>query len=175
VGNIISVQALPEEIPGKPLGHFKYRNDPFFRARLKAAPFANILFRPEEIHGASRIGNVVKPFSKRNRGIGHQTYRFSALHNAILHFHRDRRSTIKTRRIDPDGSSRKKPADRQRLEPSLAEPFLMAINADAVVGWKIVKRRKRGDVIGVWVKPPREHGKRKKLMDRLSPLFGGNS
>jgi hypothetical protein len=172
VRNVIRFKALPEEIPGKGLGHIEHWNDPFFGARLETGPVANILFRPEEIHGASRIGNVFEPFSKRNAGICNQTSRFSALHHAVLHFHPDRLAAIKTGRIDPNGLSREKPADRQRFEPSLAEPFLMAIYRDAVLGWKIVERRKRGDEIGVRIKPSREHGKRKELMNRLSPLLG---
>jgi hypothetical protein len=170
-GDIVCFQAPPEKISGKGLGHFKDGNDAFISARLETAPFTNISFRPEEIHGASGIGHVLKPFSKWDTGIGDETFRFSAQHHSIPHFHPNRRATIKTWRIDPDGFSRKKPADRQRFEPSLSEPFLKAINGDTIMSRKIVERRKRSDVIGVWIKPPRKHGKRKKLMYCLSPLF----
>jgi hypothetical protein len=70
VGNIIRVQASPEKIPGKGLGHIRQRDDPCLGAGLETAPVTNILFRPEEIHGASGIGYVFEPFPKRDGGIG---------------------------------------------------------------------------------------------------------
>jgi hypothetical protein len=175
VGNIVRVQALSEKISGKGLGHIEHRNEPLLCTRLETAPFANILFRPEEIHGASGIGNVFEPFSKGDAGICDQAFGFCAEHSSVLHFHSNRRATIKTGCIDTDCFTREKPADRQRFEPSLAEPFLLAINSDTILGWKIVERRKRGDEIGVWIKPPREHGKGKELVNSFPPLFDGDA
>ena len=157
VGDIIRVETPPEKVSRKGLGHIEQRYDPFLSPRLETAPLANILLRPEEIHGASGIGDVFEPVSKGNAGIGDQAFWFSVQHRAVLHFHSDRRAAIKARRIDPDRLSRKKPADRQRFEPSLAEPFLLAVYCDTVLGREVVKGGKRGDVIGVWVKPSREH------------------
>jgi hypothetical protein len=172
VGNIIRVQASPEKIPGKGLGHIRQRDDPCLGAGLKTTPVANILFRPEEIHGASGIGNIFEPFSKRDRGISDQSSGFRAEQNPVLHFHPNRQAAIQAGRLDPDRFPGKKPADRQRFKPSLPEPFLPAVNGDAVLGGKIIKRRKGSDGIGVWKKPSGEHGKREELLNSLSPLFG---
>jgi len=90
VGNIIRVQASPEKVDGKSLRHIKQRNNPFFSARLESAPVVNMLFRPEEIHGASGIGSVFEPFSKRDARVCDQAFRFGTLHNPVLHFHPNR-------------------------------------------------------------------------------------
>ena len=49
--------------------------------------------------------------------------------------------------------AREKPADRQRFESSLAEPFLLAVYGDPVLGGEIVERREGYDVIGSRVQP----------------------
>ncbi len=51
-------------------------------------------------------------------------------------------SAIQTRKVDSDRFPWEQPADRQRLESSLTEPFLLAIDGDPVLGREIVKRRK---------------------------------
>jgi hypothetical protein len=130
-----------------------------------------MLFRPEEIHGASGIREVVEPLPKRDGCISNQTFRFGPLEFTILHYHSDRRSTVKTRSIDLDTFAWKKPADRQRLEPSLAEPFLLTFNGDAILGGKVVERGKRGDVVGIR-KQPTGKSRGKKFMNCLSPLLG---
>ena len=117
-----------------------------------------MLFRPEEIHGTSGVREIVEPIPKGNGYIPHYAFRFSIPDYAILHFHSDRRTTIQTGSINPDCFSREKPADRQRFESSLAEPFLLAINSDAVLGGKIVEGRKRGDVVGIGKQPAGKAG-----------------
>jgi hypothetical protein len=53
-----------------------------------------------------------------------------------------RLSTIQTRRINLNCLPGKKPADRQRLKSSLAKPFLLTIDGNAVLIGKVVKRSK---------------------------------
>jgi len=117
-----------------------------------------MLFRPEEIHGASGIGQVIEPILKGNTRISHNTFRFSVQDCSILHFYPDRRTAIQTGSFDLDCLAWKKPADRQRFEPSLSEPLLLTVDADAVLGGQVAKRRKRADVIGIWKYPGRKTG-----------------
>ena len=96
-----------------------------------------MLFRPEEIHGTSGIGQVGEPILKGNTRISHDTFRFCIQDCAIFHFHSDRRTAIQAGCIDLHGFTRKKPADRQRFESSLAEPLLLAVDGDAVLGGQV--------------------------------------
>jgi hypothetical protein len=134
VGNIIRVQPFFEKIPGKGQGHIRQRDDPFRGAGFETVPVANILFRPEEIHGASGIGDVFEPFPKGDGGISDRACGFRTEHHPVLHFHPNWQAAIQTGRLDPDRFPGKKPADRQRFKPSLGEPFLLAVNGDAVLG-----------------------------------------
>jgi len=117
-----------------------------------------MLFRPEEIHGTSGVREIVEPIPKGYRYISHYTFRIRILNYAILHLHSDRRTAIQTGSINPDCFSREKPADRQRFESSLAEPLLLAVNCDAVLGGKVVEGRKRGDVVGIGKQPAGKAG-----------------
>ena len=101
-----------------------------------------MLFRPEEIHGTSGIGQVIEPILKRNAGISHDTFRLSIQDCAILHFNPDRGTAIQTGSFNFYCLAWKKPADRQRFEPSLAEPLLLTVDADAVLGGQVAERRK---------------------------------
>lgn len=65
-------------------------------------------------------------------------------------------SAIKAHRINAYGLSRKEPADRQRFECSLSEPLLLAVNGQAIMGGKIVKRRERHDRVGFRIEPARK-------------------
>ena len=117
-----------------------------------------MLFRPEEIHGTSGIGQVGEPILKGNRGISHDTFRFSFQDCAILHFHSDWRTAIQTGSIDLHCFTREKPADRQRFESSLAEPLLLAVDGDTVLGGQAAERRERADVVGIGKQPGRKAG-----------------
>ncbi len=125
---IIWIQTALKKITGKTSGHIKQWNDSFFGVCFETAPITNMLFRPEEIHSASGMGQVIKPLAKRDTGVGNKTFWVSFFNHTIFHFHFDRRSTVKTGSINPDNLPREKPADRQRLKSSLTEPFLLAIN-----------------------------------------------
>jgi hypothetical protein len=90
VGNVIFVQTSPEKVARKSLGHIEQRYDPFFGSRFETAPFVDVLFRPEEIHRASGIGDVFEPLPERETGVGDHASGFAVMHNAVLHFHTDR-------------------------------------------------------------------------------------
>jgi len=52
----------------------------------------------------------------------------------------------------------KEPADRQRLEPSLAEPLLLTVNSDMVLSGKVAEWREGADVISIGEQPGRKAG-----------------
>jgi hypothetical protein len=110
-----------------------------------------MLFRPEEKHGASGISDIFEPISKRDWSIGYQAFGIGLLNLTIFHLDSDRRPTIQTGRIDPHNFSREQPADRQRFESSLGEPFLVPFNSDLVLCWKVVKRGKGDNIVRIGV------------------------
>ena len=52
---------------------------------------------------------------------------------AILDLDSNRFAAIETDRVNPDCFAWEKPADRQRFEGSLTEPFLLPIDGDSVL------------------------------------------
>lgn len=63
----------------------------------------------------------------------------------IFHFNLNRLTAIQAWCIDGNCFTGIKPADRQRLKGSLAEPFLLAIDGYPKLGGKVVKWGKRGN------------------------------
>jgi hypothetical protein len=68
----------------------------------------------------------------------------------------------------------KKPADRQRFKPSLAEPFLLTLNGNTVLRGEVVKGGKRSNQVCVGEEPSGNSGS-EKVMERLSAFFYRNS
>ena len=99
------------------------------------------------------------------------SFRISLFNDAVTHFDGDGFTAIETRGVNANLFPRKQPADRQRFESSLREPFLLAVNADAKLGGLIVKRSERGDKIRIWVQPSVYSGL-KQCVHRLAPVFG---
>jgi len=125
---------------------------------LELRPVSNVLFRPEEIHGASSIRDVVEPLPERNGHIGGYTIRLDAKHGTITNFYADGEPAIETRTIYSDSFTWKEPADCQRLKSSLSEPLLLTIHANTILGGQIVERSERGDQACVGKQPPRHTG-----------------
>ena len=90
------------------------------------------------------------PFPHRNRHISYHPLRLNAEEDAILDVYPDRQPAIQTGCVNPNGLSRKKPADRQRLKGSLSEPLLLAIDRQPIVRGKIVEGGKGNDGISSW-------------------------
>lgn len=74
-----------------------------------------------------------------------QSLRIGLFNDAVTHFDSDRLTAIKTWAIDANPFPREQPADRQRFEGSLGEPFLLTFYGHTKLGGLIVKRRERGD------------------------------
>ncbi|MDQ1239130.1 MAG: hypothetical protein QG577_1315, partial [Thermodesulfobacteriota bacterium] len=115
----------------------------------------NVFFRPEEIHCASGIWDVVEPLPERDSHISSQAFRFDVKKNPIANLHTNRKPTIKTWTIYTDRFPWKEPADRQRLKSSLPEPLLLSIHANPVLGGQVVEGCERGYQGGVREQPPR--------------------
>ncbi len=92
-----------------------------------------MLFRPEEIHGASGSREVVEPFPKGNSHVTRYPLRLDAKDVPIANFYANGEITIQTWAIDSNHFSRKEPADGQRLKPTLSEPLLLTIYGDSVL------------------------------------------
>jgi hypothetical protein len=131
-----------------------------------------VLFRPEEVHCRSGIGYIFKPFAKRNRDVPRQLLRLRVEDFTIPHCYFDLSSAIQTRGIDLNDFAREQPADRQRFEPSLSEPFLLTIDRNAILGREIVKRRKGNDKVRVG-KEPSGDACPKKRMQSLAAFLDG--
>jgi hypothetical protein len=71
MGDIILIHTAFEIGSGEKFDHVRQRCYAFVTIYNKGSPIANMLFRPEEVHGASGIPNVFKPFPKWDGDVGH--------------------------------------------------------------------------------------------------------
>ena len=149
--HIIRVHAAAEIGPGKKFDHVRQRCDAFIGIRRKRCPIAYMCFRPEEIHRTSGIADVLEPLVKRHGHIGVKSQSLLVEYFAVMHFQVKGLSAIQAGKIHPHRFPGEKPADRQRFKASLAIPFLLPINRDAILGWLVVKGSKRGNVVRIRV------------------------
>jgi hypothetical protein len=145
VGDPIRVQAFAKIPARKELHQILQSYNSFFGPGIELRPVSNVFFRPEEIHRASGVRDVVEPLPEGNRHIGNQAFRLSVKHYSITNFHANGESAIQTRTIYTDRFPWEEPADRQRFKSSLPKPFLPAIDGYSVVSGKVVEGSKRGD------------------------------
>jgi hypothetical protein len=111
-------------------------------------------FRPEAIHGASGETRIFHPFPERHGDVSHKTRRVLLIQDlTILKYDLEGFTAIETGETDGYFLAREKPADRQRFKGSLAEPFLLPLDGDAVLGGEIVKRGEGDDLVGSGGKP----------------------
>ncbi len=106
-----------------------------------------MLFRPEEVHGASGIGYIFEPFAEGDCHISCYFFGFCSQHLAVPHLHGNGRSAVQAGGVDADLFPREEPADCQRFKASLAVPFLLAINRNTVLCRQVVEGGKGGDVV----------------------------
>ena len=90
VGIIIGVHAFSKKIIGEETHDIGQLYESVFGALLVTAPFSDMFFRPEEIHGASGKGEVAKPFPKGDGRIGDDSFRLLFKDLTVLHFQQDR-------------------------------------------------------------------------------------
>lgn len=97
--------------------------------------------------------HVFKPFPEGHGDISRISGSFLIEKDTVAHQNLQRFTAIEAGEIDLDCFTGVKPADRQRFKASLAEPFLLPVNRDAVVGRKVVEGCEGDDVVGLGVKP----------------------
>lgn len=141
-----------------------------------------MLFRPEEIHTRSPVRPIFRGPANFTISISREGVRLDRKHRLIPHLHYHRLPAIEARSVHTYRLSRKKPANRQRLKPSLSEPFLLSIYGDAILSRQIVKGRKGSDIVGTRVKPPwigaarvRGTGRFHQFMEQFSALLHGEA
>lgn len=149
MGNIIRVQAFSEKIARKYFHQVFQGQDAFFSGWIKSSPVPDVLFRPEEIHGASGMWQPFHPSGEGNGHISNDVIRSGGYHLAVLHLHLKRQATIKAGSVDLHQLTGKKPANCQRLETSLGEPFLFTPNGEAILGGQVAEGRKAADIVGI--------------------------
>ena len=98
-----------------------------------------MFFRPEEVHRASRVGYAEDPPADGDGDMADQTFGLLRLDLTVFHLDPNGLATIEAHRIDSYRLPRKEPADRQRFKRSLAEPFLLAVNRQAIMRREIVE------------------------------------
>jgi hypothetical protein len=114
-------------------------NDSALLVRVKTSPVPQMLFRPEEVHGASGVGHVLWPFPKGNRYVPNQSFGITVQHFPVLDIQAYWFATIETGRFKMDCFAWEKPADCRRFESSLGKPFLLTIDGDSILIWQTVK------------------------------------
>ena len=102
--------------------------------------------------------SVFKPFPERYGHIGHESNGFLIQNLPVPDNHPEGVTAIQAREFQRQCFAREKPADRQRFKGSLAEPFLLTVNGDPVLGRQVIERGEGDDEIGSRVKPSRDSG-----------------
>tara|TARA_B100001013_G_C24532939_1_gene411559 strand:- start:402 stop:683 length:282 start_codon:yes stop_codon:yes gene_type:complete len=91
-----------------------------------------VLFRPEEVHLASSFGGCRLPY--REVSVPNYGGRIGSDNMPVTHLNADPFIAVKTGRVDANGFTWKQPANSQRIRPSNAKPFLLAIHSDSKRG-----------------------------------------
>lgn len=133
VRDVVRVEAAAEVGPGEELHEVFQGNDPIFGRGVEASPVSNVFFRPEEVHGASGKGGVLEPLPEGHGHVGHKPFRGGTEHSAVPHLDPHGFAAVEAGGVDSDCLIREEPADRQRLEGSLAEPLLLVVDCDPVL------------------------------------------
>ena len=59
--DVVGFKPLFKHIQGKKPDYIRERDDALFRCGIEPGPAPDVLFRPEEVHGASGIGKPLHP------------------------------------------------------------------------------------------------------------------
>jgi hypothetical protein len=86
VRNVIGVHTFSKKLIGKETHDIGQLHETVFGSGLVTAPFPDMFFRPEEVHGASGKRKVTKPFSKGDGRIGDDPFRLLPNYLTVLHF-----------------------------------------------------------------------------------------
>jgi hypothetical protein len=151
--HVIRVRPSPEHIPGEDPGYCLQGQYALGRGGIEPGPVADVLFRPEEVHGASGKGQARQPLGEGHRHVSHDTCRFGFGYRAILHGHLQRFAAVQAGGVNLHGMPRKQPANCQRFEPSLGKPLRLARHSEPVLGRQITEGGEAADIIGLGKEP----------------------
>ena len=140
-GEIVRLQSFTEKVTGERFNEISQGNQAALFLGIVTGPMMKMFFRPEEVHGTSGKREALHPLQKRHGYMTNDPLGFGFLKLSVFDLDPDRFAAIQTGRIYLNCLTRKKPADRQRFERSLAEPFLPVVNSDPVLVREIVKWR----------------------------------
>jgi len=79
----VRVQAPAKIVAREDLEQVRQGKNTVLGGRVETGPFADMLFRPEEVHGLSSIGGIFRPPPKRHGHIGLQALGFSPQNASI--------------------------------------------------------------------------------------------
>jgi len=68
----VRVHASAKIVAREELEQVRQGKNPILRGWVETGPFADMLFRPEEVHGLSSVGGILCPPPKRHGHIGFQ-------------------------------------------------------------------------------------------------------
>jgi hypothetical protein len=97
---VIERVALAEHWESKESGKLRDWLNTILACRIKKYPPPYVLFRPEEVHLASRTRDILAPTPVRNVRVTYRARRFNGEQLAVSHPHPDRLAAVKTRTVD---------------------------------------------------------------------------
>jgi len=140
--HVVGVEAPSEVANRKQLDQLVKGEDALAGSGGELRPPASVFFRPEEVHGASGKGQLPSPLAERHGDMANDRVGFGGDDGAIPHLDMHRFTAVEARCINSYQFPRCEPADRQRFETSLAEPAVLVVNGDAVLGREVAERGK---------------------------------
>lgn len=154
-GEIIRLQSFAEKVNRERFNEISQGDQATLLLGIVIGPIMKMLFRPEEVHGTSGKGHVLPPLQQRHGYVSNDLIGFGFFKLSVFDSDPDRFTAIQTGRVYLNRLARKEPADRQRFERSLAEPFLLSLNGDPVLVREVVKGRHGNENIRFWEEPAR--------------------
>jgi len=129
-----------------------------------------MFFRPEEVHARSAIRTGFLRTAHFTIHVTNDCLRLNEEYFFILHFNHHGLSAVQTVGVETHYLTGKKPANRQRFESSLGEPFLLSVYGNAILGRLVVEGWKRGNPVCLRVEPARNAGSHQ-VVEQLAPFF----
>ena len=133
-----------------------------------------MLFRPEEVHARSAIGTGFDRTAHLTVGVTHDGFGLNGEKVFILHLNHHGLSAVQTVGVQTHLLAGKQPANRQRFEASLGEPFLLAVYGHAVLGRLVVEGWKGSDPVRLRMEPAGNAGGHQ-IVEQLAPFFHANA
>jgi hypothetical protein len=138
--------------------------------RVEGTPITGMFFRPEEVHARSAVGAGFDRTAHLAVGVTHDGFGLNGEKDFVFHLNYHGLPAIQTIGLQTNFLAGKQPANRQRFEPSLGEPFLLTVYGHPVLGGLVVEGWKGGDPIRLRMKPAGDAGGHQ-IVEQLAPFF----